>query len=109
VLEGMRSHVGAIPGLNVFLQNQPALRIGGRTNKSQYQYSLMDADINELLEWIPKLVTRLQDSNVLQDVSTDLILNNPKVRVQIDRERASALGVTANQIEEALFTAYGTR
>jgi HAE1 family hydrophobic/amphiphilic exporter-1 len=109
VLEGMRSHVGAIPGLNVFLQNQPALRIGGRQSKSQYQYSLMDADINELLEWTPKLVTRLQSSNVLQDVSTDLILNNPKVRVQIDRERASALGVTANQIEEALFTAYGTR
>ncbi len=109
VLEGMRSRLGEVPGLNIFIQNQPALRIGGRVSKSEYQYSLLDADIKELLEWTPKLVARLQASDVLQDVSTDLILNNPKVRVQIDRERASALGVNANAIEEALFTAYGAR
>jgi HAE1 family hydrophobic/amphiphilic exporter-1 len=109
VLESLRPHLGDVPGLNIFVQNQPALRIGGRVSKSEYQYSLLDADINEMLEWTPKLVARLQNSTVLQDVSTDLILNNPKVRVEIDRERASALGVTANQVEEALFTAYGAR
>jgi HAE1 family hydrophobic/amphiphilic exporter-1 len=109
VLESLRPHLGSIPGLNIFIQNSPALRIGGRVSKSEYQYSLLDADIDELLEWTPKLVDKLQGSSVLQDVSTDLILNNPKVRVDIDRERASALGVTANQVEDALYTAYGAR
>jgi HAE1 family hydrophobic/amphiphilic exporter-1 len=109
VLESLRPHLGDVPGLNIFVQNQPALRIGGRVSKSEFQYSLLDADMSEMLEWTPKLVARLQNSTVLQDVNTDLILNNPKVRVEIDRERASALGVSANQIEDALFTAYGAR
>jgi HAE1 family hydrophobic/amphiphilic exporter-1 len=109
VLESMRPHLGDIPGLNIFVQNQPALRIGGRVSKSEFQYSLLDADINELLEWTPKMVERSRASPVFEDVTTDLILNNPKVRVEIDRERAAALGVTANQVEEALFTAYGAR
>jgi HAE1 family hydrophobic/amphiphilic exporter-1 len=91
------------------VQNQPTLRIGGRISKSEFQYSLLDADMNELLEWVPKLVSRLSESPALQDVTTDLQLNNPKVRVDIDRERSSALGVTANQVEDALFTAYGAR
>jgi HAE1 family hydrophobic/amphiphilic exporter-1 len=109
VLEGMRRHFGEVPGLNIFVQNQPALRIGGRTSKAEFQYSLLDADMNELLEWTPKMVARLRDSAIFEDVNTDLILNNPKVRVVINRERASALGVTATQVEEALFTAYGAR
>jgi HAE1 family hydrophobic/amphiphilic exporter-1 len=109
VLEGLRPHLGGIPGLSVFVQNQPTLRIGGRISKSEFQYSLLDADMNELLEWVPKLVSRLSESPALQDVTTDLQLNNPKVRVDIDRERSSALGVTANQVEDALFTAYGAR
>ncbi len=109
VLAQMRPTLDDIPGLNVFLQNQPALRIGGRPTKSEYQYSLIDADIDELMEWTPRLVARLSTSPVLKEVTTDLILNNPEVRVDIDRERASTLGVTASQIEEALFTAYGGR
>ncbi|HEY4368530.1 MAG TPA: efflux RND transporter permease subunit [Steroidobacteraceae bacterium] len=109
VLESLRPHIGEVPGLSIFLQNQPALRIGGRSSKSEFQYTLLDADMKELLEFTPKLADRLQKSTVMQDVSTDLILNNPKVRVEIDRERASALGVSASQVEEALFTAYGAR
>jgi hydrophobic/amphiphilic exporter-1 (mainly G- bacteria), HAE1 family len=109
VLEELRPHLNGIPGLSVFLQNQPALRIGGRITKSEFQYSLMDPDMDELVQWVPKLVARLQATQVLEDVSSDLILNNPKVQVQIDRERAAALGVTADQIEQALFTAYGPR
>jgi HAE1 family hydrophobic/amphiphilic exporter-1 len=109
VLDMMRPHVQGIPGLAVFIQNQPTLRIGGRTSKSEYQYSLMDADMNELVKWVPQLVDAMSKSPSLRDVTTDLILNNPKVRIVIDRERASALGVTASQVEEALFTAYGAR
>jgi len=90
VLEQMRPRVANIPGLNVFLQNQSVLRIGGRVSKSEFQYSLVDADMRRLLAWTPRLVERLSASNVLKDVTSDLILNNPEVRVEIDRERASA-------------------
>jgi HAE1 family hydrophobic/amphiphilic exporter-1 len=109
VLEELRPHLSGITGLNVFLQNQPALRIGGRLTKSEFQYSLMDPDMDELLAWVPRLVERLKATQVLEDVSSDLILNNPKVEVQLDRERAGALGITADQVEQALFTAYGPR
>ena len=109
VLEQLRPHLNDIPGLEVFLQNVPALRIGGRITKSQFQYSLVDPDMDELIRWVPKLVDRLRETGVLEDVSSDLILNNPKVQVQIDRERAAALGVSADQVEQALFTAYGPR
>ena len=109
VLEQLRPHLNDIPGLSVFLQNVPALRIGGRITKSEFQYSLMDPDMDELIQWVPKLVERLRATHVLEDVSSDLILNNPKVQVQIDRERAAALGVSADQVEQALFTAYGPR
>ncbi len=109
VLEELRPHLNDIPGLSVFLQNQPALRIGGRITKSEFQYSLMDPDMDELIQWVPKLLERLRATRVLEDVSSDLILNNPKVQVQIDREHAGALGVSADQIEQALFTAYGPR
>ena len=109
VLEQLRPHLNDIPGLEVFLQNVPALRIGGRITKSEFQYSLVDPDMDELIRWVPKLVDRLRETGVLEDVSSDLILNNPKVQVQIDRERAAALGVSADQVEQALFTAYGPR
>ena len=109
VLEGLRPHLNGIPGLSVFLQNQPALRIGGRITNSEFQYSLMDPNMDELVLWVPRLVERLKATRILEDVSSDLILNNPKVEVQLDRERAGALGITADQVEQALFTAYGPR
>ncbi|MGH8315510.1 MAG: efflux RND transporter permease subunit, partial [Steroidobacterales bacterium] len=109
VLQRLRPRLSGIVGLNVIVQNQPALRIGGRVSKSEFQYSLTDADSEELLAWTPKLVERLARTPVLTDVTTDLTLDNPKVTLAIDRERASALGVSATQIEEALYTAYGPR
>ena len=109
VLEALRPQLTHIPGLNVFVQNQPSLRIGGRVSKSEFQYSLMDADMTELLTWVPRLVDVLKQSHVLEDVNTDLILDNPKVRVDIDRERASALGISAGHIEQALYDAFGSR
>jgi HAE1 family hydrophobic/amphiphilic exporter-1 len=95
--------------LNVFVQNQPALRIGGMSTKSQYQYSLLDADDDELLRWVPKMLDGMSKLPGFEDVTTDLTLNSPKVRVEIDRDRAASLGLTASQIEDALYTAYGDR
>jgi HAE1 family hydrophobic/amphiphilic exporter-1 len=109
VVEQLRRATTHIPGMKVYIQNQPALRIGGMTTKSQYQYSLLDADMDELLKWVPPMVEKLRSMPGFEDVNTDLTLDTPKVRVDIDRDRAAQLGVTANQIEDALFTAYGSR
>jgi HAE1 family hydrophobic/amphiphilic exporter-1 len=109
VLEDLRPRVEGIPGLKVYLQNVPALRIGGFVSKSEFQYALLDADMNELIQWVPQLVDRLNRSGTVVDVNTNLILDNPKVQITIDRERASRMGVSADQIEQALFTAYGAR
>ena len=109
IVEQLRRATANIPGLKVYIQNQPALRIGGMVSKSQYQYSLLDADMNELLKWVPLMVEKLRAAPGFEDVNTDLTLDTPKVRVDIDRDRAATLGVTANQVESALFTAYGAR
>jgi HAE1 family hydrophobic/amphiphilic exporter-1 len=109
VLEDLRPRLDGIPGLKVYLQNQPALRIGGFVSKSEFQYALLDADMDELVHWVPKLVDRLNRSAAVVDVNTNLVLDNPKVQITIDRERASRMGVSADRIEQALFTAYGAR
>jgi HAE1 family hydrophobic/amphiphilic exporter-1 len=95
--------------MKVYIQNQPALRIGGMTTKSQYQYSMLDADMDELLKWVPPMVEKLRATPGFEDVNTDLTLNTPKVHVDINRDRAAQLGINASQVEDALFTAYGSR
>ena len=101
--------LNAIPGIRVFLQNPPPVRIGSRFAKSQYQYTLQGTDIVSLYENAAKLETRLRSVTMLDNVTSDLQIKNPEVRVDIDRERASALGVTAERIQEALYFAYGSR
>ena len=109
VIQKLRAKVAQIPGINVFLQNPPAIQIGGRVTKGQYQYTLQGADIKELYHWAPLLEERLRELPGLQDVSSDLQIKNPEVWVDIDRDKALALGITAEQIVTALYNAYGSR
>jgi hydrophobe/amphiphile efflux-1 (HAE1) family protein len=109
VIQGLRPKLGGVPGMKVFVQNIPVIRIGGRFTKSLYQYTLQDADTQELFKWGPLLEEKLRAIPDLRDVTSDLQISNPKLSVQIDRNKASALGVTAQQIEDALYTAYGSR
>ncbi len=109
VIQGLRPKLNGVPGMKVFLQNIPVIRIGGRFTKSLYQYTLQDADTKELFKWGPLLEEKLRAIPGLQDVTSDLQISNPKLSVEIDRNKASALGVTAQQIEAALYTAYGSR
>jgi len=96
-----------IPGFNVFIQIPPTIRIGGNLTKSLYQYALQDTDTKELFHWAPILMNKMAQEPGFQDVTTDLQIANPQVNVEIDRDKASALGVTAQQIENALYYAYG--
>ena len=113
IIRELRPKLAAVPGINAFPQLLPPIRIGGNLTKSQYQFTLQTPDTDELYNYAPKLEAKLRNDpqfrNLLQDVTTDLYITNPQVNVDIDRDKASALGVTADQIENALYTAYGQR
>ena len=113
LVQDLRARVAQIPGINAYPQVLPTIRIGGQLTKSQYQFTLQSPDTKALYDAAPKLEARLQNNPtlkaLLQDVTSDLQVTNPQVDVQIDRDKASALGVTAQQIEDALYTAYGQR
>ncbi len=95
-----------IPGLNVFIQNPPAIRIGGRSSKSLYQFTLQGPDVASLFAGSERLLARLQSLPLITAVTSDLQNANPLVTVLIDRTRASVLGVTPAAIEQALANAY---
>ncbi len=109
VIQELRPKLSKIPGIQVFLQNPPPIRIGGQLTKAQYQFTLQSPEIKELYEHAPKLEAKIRELPGVQDVTSDLQIKNPQVNIEIDRDKASALGVTANQIEDALYSAYGSR
>src|SRR2546427_13128896 len=86
-----------------------SIRIGGRPTKPQYQFTLQSADIDALYDNAAKLERVLRGIPTLQDVTSDLQIKNPQVSVRIDRDRATSLGVSVQQIEQALYDAYGSR
>jgi HAE1 family hydrophobic/amphiphilic exporter-1 len=109
IIQELRPKLAAIPGMKVYLQNLPVIRIGGQLTKSQYQFTLQDADTEQLFHWAPLIEEKLRTLPGFLDVTSDLQITSPQVTVEIDRNRASALGVTAQQIEDALYSAYGER
>ncbi|MGV8042370.1 MAG: efflux RND transporter permease subunit [Thermoanaerobaculaceae bacterium] len=109
VVERLRPKLAAIPGLRAFIQSPPSLQVGGRMTRSQYQLTLACPDTRELYAAAPDLEARMRASRLLQDVSTDLLLKNPQIRVEIDRDQAATLGISAQQVEDALYSAYGQR
>lgn len=109
IVNELRPKLSGIPGLNVFMQVPPAIQIGGRSAKSQYQFTLQSPDIEALDTAAKRLEERMRGIPQIQDVTSDLQIANPQVVVSIDRDRASSLGVSAQQIETALYDAYGSR
>ncbi|HEV2752000.1 MAG TPA: efflux RND transporter permease subunit [Gemmatimonadales bacterium] len=100
--------LAGIPGIQVFLQNPPPIRIGGRLSKSQYQFTLQSPDIHALYDNAGRLEGKLRALPGLVNVTTDLQISSPQATVAINRDRAAALGVTAQQVEQALYDAYGS-
>ncbi|MEH2229811.1 MAG: efflux RND transporter permease subunit [Nostoc sp.] len=109
VVQELRPKLSVVPGIKVFLQNPPAINVGGQQTKAQYQFTLQTPNIQELYQYAPALEEKLRSLSDLQDVNSDLQIKNPQIKVDINRDQASALGLTANQIETALSNAYGTR
>jgi HAE1 family hydrophobic/amphiphilic exporter-1 len=109
IIQELRPKLAKITGMRVYLQNPPPIRIGGSLTKSLYQYTLQDADTKELYKYAPLLEQKMRQLPGFQDVASDLQIANPQVNVEIDRDKAAALGLTPQKIEDALYTAYGSR
>jgi HAE1 family hydrophobic/amphiphilic exporter-1 len=109
IIQELRPKLSRIAGINVYLQIPPTIRIGGMLTKSAYQFTLQTPDMQELYASVPKLVDGLRKSPQLQDVNSDLQIKNPQLDVQVDRDKAYALGLTPEQVTDALYSAYGTR
>jgi HAE1 family hydrophobic/amphiphilic exporter-1 len=109
VVRTLRPKIANLLGVKVFLQNVPAIRIGGQLTKSPYQFVLQGANTEQLYQWAPRIEQKLRSLPELTDLSSDLQIARPQVTVEIDRPKASALGVSAQQVEMALNNAYGSR
>jgi hydrophobic/amphiphilic exporter-1 (mainly G- bacteria), HAE1 family len=109
IIEDLRPQLDTVTGMRVFMQNPPTIRIGAQVSKSLYQFSMQSPDKNELYDAARKLESALAQLPGLEDVTSDLQVTSPQVSVDIDRDKAAALGVTASQIENAFYDAYGPR
>ncbi|MEO8259191.1 MAG: efflux RND transporter permease subunit [Acidobacteriota bacterium] len=111
VIAELRPKLAQVPGIRAFMTNQPPINLGGGGGGSRalYQFTLQDTDTAELYKWAPIVEDKIKQLSGLEDVSSDLLLKNPQISVDMDRNKVSTLGLTANQVETALYNAYGTR
>ncbi|HMB79772.1 MAG TPA: efflux RND transporter permease subunit, partial [Vicinamibacterales bacterium] len=109
IIARLRPSIAEVVGMDVYMQNPPTVRIGGQVSKSLYQYSMQSPNREELYKASRDLKKALVGLPGLEDLTSDLEISSPQVNVEIDRDKAAALGVTANQIENAFYDAYGPR
>ncbi len=109
VIEQLRPEIAKVPGMVVYLQNPPIISIGGQVSKSLYQFSMQSPNRPELYAAVNSMMAALKSVPGLADLTSDLEISSPQVNVDIDRDKAAALGVTANAIESAFYDAYGTK
>ena len=109
VIQQIRRETAGLQGVRVFLSNPPAIRIGGTLSSSDYQFVLSGTELRDLYRPAEALEAQLKSLPLIQDVSSNLELRNPEIQVSILRDRAAALGISSQQIELALFNAFGGR
>jgi len=105
----LRPKLARVPGIRVYPQVPQMIQVGGQSSRAVYQFTLQCPDTAVLYEYAPKLETEMRRLPGLVDVTSDLQMKNPQATVKINRDKAAALGVTAQQIEDSLYYAYGTR
>jgi HAE1 family hydrophobic/amphiphilic exporter-1 len=109
IIEELRPKLASVPGITIYLQNPPLVQVGGQVTKSPYQLTLQGPDRKELYSDAEELRQKIAALPGLLDVTSDIQTNNPQLNVEIDRDKAATLGITAQQIENALNNAYGTQ
>jgi multidrug efflux pump len=109
VVGELRPKLARVPGISLFLQNVQDVRLGGRLSGAQYQYTLVDANLDELTQWAPRVLEKLRSLPQLRDVNSDQQTNGLRLDVTVDRDTASRLGITLQAIDETLYDAFGQR
>lgn len=109
IIEDIRPKLNNIPGIFAYPQNPPPIQIGAGSSLAQYQCTLQGSDLAELYRYSEIFETRMRAIPWLADVNSDVKLNNPKIFIHVDREKASSLGLTMAQIQNAFFSAYASR
>ncbi|WP_375477737.1 efflux RND transporter permease subunit [uncultured Nostoc sp.] len=107
IVQNLRTKLATVPGIQVFLQNPPAIPIGAQQSTGLYQVALQSSDVKPLQEYVPQLVLKMKEMTELQDVNSDLQFAS-QIQIDIDRDKASTYGITAEQIENTLRNAYGS-
>jgi hydrophobic/amphiphilic exporter-1 (mainly G- bacteria), HAE1 family len=110
LIASLRPKLAQIPGIRAYMTNQPPINLGGQQGaRSLYQFTLQDTDTAELYRWAPIFEQKVREIPGIEDVSSDLQVKNPQVQIDLNREKIATLGLTVNQVETALYNAYGTR
>ena len=109
IINRLRPQLAKVPGATLFMQASQDLNVGGRTSRTQYQYTLQDSNIDELNEWAPKLLAKLQKLPTLRDVASDQQTSSGMLSLTIDRDQAARFGIQPAAIDQALYDAYGQR
>lgn len=109
IIQDLRKKTSRIPGIKFFMQNTPAIRIGGMQTKAMYQLTLSSSNTSELYKTANTLLEKLRDLPELQDVNTDLQVKNLQLNIKIDRDKMSKLGLGMDQVQDALNSAYSQR
>ncbi|MFG1383088.1 efflux RND transporter permease subunit [Xanthobacter versatilis] len=109
VIQNLRRRVAQVPGVNVFFQPVQNIAVGGVVSKSQFQYTLQSADTQTLFTVAKDMEQRLAALPGLRDVTSDLQISNPQLTIVLDKDKAAALGITEQQLRDALYTQFGTR
>ena len=109
VIARLQAAMADVPGLSVFMQAVQDIQIGTRISRTQFQYTLLDTDAQELAIWAPRLLGRLRTMSDLQDVASDQQTDGFSTRIQVDRDAAMRLGVTMQEVQDTLYDAFGQR
>jgi hydrophobe/amphiphile efflux-1 (HAE1) family protein len=109
IINRLRQKLAAVPGVVLYLQAPQDVNVGGRLSRTQYQYTLVDANLDELNEWAPKMMERLRTLPQLQDVATDQQTNGATLTLTIDRDQAARFGIQPQVIDDTLYDAFGQR
>src|SRR5579885_964594 len=109
VLDRLRREANVVPGIQIFFQPIQNINLGGRLNKSQYQYTLQSNDTDALYRLAPELRDKMARLPALRDVTTDLYVKNPQITVEVDREKAAVYGVSVDAVRQTLYDAFGAR
>ncbi|MEP9379182.1 multidrug efflux RND transporter permease subunit [Aquabacter sp. CN5-332] len=109
IINRLRPKLAKVEGINLFLQAAQDIRVGGRSSRTQYQYTLQDANLTELNEWAPRVLDKLKALPELQDVATDQQTAAPTVSLTIDRDTAARFGIQPQVLDDTLYDAFGQR